>query len=768
VTKREELSPPYTVEIALVFLAGTNLARADGGSDGYGISSMADDSIIRQGKSAWRTERASRVKFLIDGAAYYDAFVAAVERAQQRVILVGWDIDSRTRLCRPGAQSETLCEFLNRAVAKKKGLEIYILSWDFSMIYALERQLFPVYHMEWKTHRRVHFRLDSAHPLGASHHQKVVVVDDKVAFAGGLDITTHRWDTRRHAPVDSRRKDANDELYKPFHDIQVAVDGDAAKALGDMLRERWRRATGHTLKPLKKVDGDPWPQALTPDIRDAEVAIARTEPAYDGRPEVREVEQLYLDMIASAKQTIYIENQYTTNSLIAEAVAKRLEEEDGPEVVIVSPKMCSGWLEVCTMGVLRAGFINRCKDSDKFGRLRIYYPRVTEDIEVFVHSKVMVIDNAIARVGSANIANRSMHVDTECDLAIEARGNPEIAAAIEGFRNKLLGEHLGVPAEAVASSIAKMGSLIGGVEALIGGQRTLVPMEIECLDDIAAEEAVLRCADPEKPIDPEEFIDTVLFDQEPALKARLRRKVAFGLAILIALAVAWSFTPLGQWIDPSEISERVKGIQSNPLTPLIVTAIFAVASLLMVPLNAMILATGIAFGPFPGFLYALGGVLAAAASGYGSGRLLGHDFIGRVAGARVNRLSRKLARRGVIAIAAARLVPVAPFTVVNLVAGASHIRFRHYMLGTLIGNLPGVILVTVFGPGALHVLYEWRPSPGTVTALVMLVLVIGVAAYLVLRKRDARDQARNEANERLSSPGSAPPSLPASSNAAPG
>jgi phosphatidylserine/phosphatidylglycerophosphate/cardiolipin synthase-like enzyme/uncharacterized membrane protein YdjX (TVP38/TMEM64 family) len=723
---------------------------------------MADTSIFRQGKNIWRSERASRVKFLVDGAAYYDAFVAAVERAEQRVILVGWDIDSRTRLCRPGAPSETLCEFLNRAVAKKKGLEIYILSWDFSMIYALERQLFPVYHLGWKTHRRVHFRMDSAHPLGASHHQKVVVVDDTVAFAGGLDITTHRWDTRRHAPGDPRRTDLNDEIYKPFHDIQVAVDGAAAKALGDMLRERWRRATGETLKPLKKTDHDPWPQALTPDIRDVEVGIARTEPAYDSRPEVREVEQLYLDMIASAKESIYIENQYSTNSVIAEALARRLEEENGPEVVIVGPKMCSGWLEVCTMGVLRAGFITRLQNADKHGRLRIYYPRVTEDIEVFVHSKVMVIDDAIVRVGSANISNRSMHVDTECDIVIEARGEPQVAEGIAGFRNKLLGEHLGVPDEAVAMSVAKMDSLIGGVEALCGGQRTLMPMELDCADEVAAEEIVLRAADPEKPINPEEFIDTFLFTQEPALKARLRRKVAMGLAILLALAVAWSFTPLGQWIDPATISQHVKGIQTHPLTPFAVTGIFAVASLLMVPLNAMILATGLAFGPMPGALYAIAGVLAAAVSGYGAGRLLGHDFIGRVTSARVNELSRRLARRGVIAIAAARLLPVAPFTLVNLVAGASHIRLRHFMIGTFIGNLPGVILVTVFGPGALRVLYEWRPSTGTVMALVAVVLAIGLAALIALRKR-------NDANrKRLSSPGTPPPSLPASSNAAPG
>lgn len=726
---------------------------------------MAHDSILRPGKNVWRTERASRVKFLVDGAAYYDAFVAAVERAEERVILVGWDIDSRTRLCRPGYPTETLCEFLNRAVAKKKGLEIYILSWDFSMIYALERQLFPVYHLGWKTHRRVHFRMDAAHPLGASHHQKVVVVDDAVAFAGGLDITTHRWDTRRHAPVDPRRKDANDDHYKPFHDIQVAVDGPAARALGEMLRERWKRATGQTLKPLKKTDRDPWPPALNPDMRDVELGIARTEPAFEGRREVREVEQLYLDMIASAKKSIYIENQYTTNTPIAEALAKRLQEEDGPEVVIVSPQMCSGWLEVCTMGVLRAGFINRLREADKFGRLRIYYPRVTEEIDVFVHSKVILVDNAMARVGSANIANRSMHVDTECDIAIEARGKADIEEAVEAFRNKLLGEHLGVPAEAVAMSVAKMGSLVAGIEALRGGQRTLMPMETHCIDSVeAAEEIVLRAADPEKPIDPEEFIDTVLFDEEPALKARLRRKVAMGLVVLLGLAVAWSFTPLGQWVNPAEISEHVQGIQSHPLTPIAVPVLFALASLVMVPLNAMILATGLAFGPMPGALYAILGVLASASAGYGVGRLLGHDFIGRVTSARVNNLSRRLAKRGVIAIAATRLLPVAPFSLVNLVAGASHIRFRHFFLGTLIGNLPGVILVTVFGPGALRVLYEWRPSTGTVMALVLVVLAIGLAAIVALRRRDAR-----EAREKRDSAASVPPrSLPASSNAAPG
>jgi phosphatidylserine/phosphatidylglycerophosphate/cardiolipin synthase-like enzyme/uncharacterized membrane protein YdjX (TVP38/TMEM64 family) len=697
---------------------------------------MDGDSLFKVGINTWRKAHASRVKFLVDGAAYYDAFAQAVERAQRSILLVGWDIDSRTRLCRPDAPTETLCELLNRVATKNKGLQVHILAWDFSMIYAFERQLFPIYHLDWKTHRRVHFRLDANHPLGAAHHQKVVVVDDAIAFSGGLDITTHRWDTRRHKPVDPRRRDANDELYKPFHDVQMAVDGEAARALGDMIRERWRRATGQSLRPPSGVTGDPWPPGLLPDARDVEVAIARTEPSLGDKPEVREVEALFLAMIERAKRTIYIENQYTTSTVIAEALAKRLEEEDGPEVVIVCPSQCSGWLECCTMGVLRAGFLSRLLDADKHQRMRVYYPRVDESIDVFIHSKVMVIDDDIVRIGSANISNRSMRVDTECDVAFEARGNPAISAAITRFRNQLLGEHLGAPAAKVAEAIEeKGGSLVGGIEALRGGMRTLVPLEINPSQLAEADDVVLFAADPEKPIDPEEFVDTFLFDDEPKLKTRLRRRAIVGLTLLALLAVAWSFTPLGQWINPGELSEHVKVIRSSPLAPFVVVLVFAVASLAMIPLNALILATGLAFGPLPGAPYALLGVLAGAATGYAAGRLLGRNTLGRLTNTRVNRLSRRLAKRGVLAIATARLIPIAPFTIVNLVAGASHIRLRQFMLGTFIGNLPGVILVTVFGPGVLSALYTWEPSTATVVSLIVATIALGLAALIWLRRR---------------------------------
>src|SRR3569832_2150888 len=84
--------------------------------------------------------------------------------------------------------------------------------------------------------------------MGGSHHQKVVVIDDQLAFAGGLDLTLGRWDTPDHVPDDPRRIELNPAPARPYHDVQVAVSGAAARALGELARERWRCATGKKLR----------------------------------------------------------------------------------------------------------------------------------------------------------------------------------------------------------------------------------------------------------------------------------------------------------------------------------------------------------------------------------------------------------------------------------------------------------------------------------------------------------------------------------------
>src|SRR6185369_10592697 len=230
-----------------------------------------DAPIVVPGRNCWRSEHASRVAFLVDADAYFDAFAAAVARAERSILVLTWDIDSRTPLWHqePGFPDE-LGAFLNTVVSRRRGLHANVLNWDFAMIYAFERETLPVVKLGWRTHHRLHFRLDGRHPVGACHHQKVVVVDDAIAFAGGLDLCTHRWDTRTHGADEPRRRDAAGRPYGPFHDVQMAVDGAAAAALGDLVRTRWLRATGRRLAAPPPPSADPWPSALRPDVTDVD------------------------------------------------------------------------------------------------------------------------------------------------------------------------------------------------------------------------------------------------------------------------------------------------------------------------------------------------------------------------------------------------------------------------------------------------------------------------------------------------------------------
>ena len=314
--------------------------------------------------------------------------------------------------------------FLNALVSHRQRLHVYILNWDFSVLFALEREPLPKLKFGLRSHRRVHFRLDGHHPIGASHHQKIVVVDDAVAFVGGMDLAIRRWDTPDHCVDDPRRVDPAGELYPPVHDIQMAVDGQAAAALGELARERWRHATGQRIGAVHEGKSDPWPRFLTPDFEHVAVAISRTQPTYNGNAEVREVEALYLDAIAAARRSIYMEAQYLTSTALGTALAKRLAESGGPEVVLILPRDGAGWLEQSTMSVLRARLLRQLRSADHFGRLRVYYPAVPGlgDGCINVHAKVLVVDDTLVRIGSSNLSNRSMGLDTECDLGIEAGG----------------------------------------------------------------------------------------------------------------------------------------------------------------------------------------------------------------------------------------------------------------------------------------------------------------------------------------------------------
>jgi len=705
-------------------------------------------TILQPGHNCWRRETARRVAIAVDGEAYFRAVREAILAARRSVFILGWDIHSKLQLIRDDENDgypEQLGALLD-FVAQQRGVDVYVLSWDFAMIYLVEREAFPLYALNWKTHPRVHFHMDDRHPVGASQHQKVVVIDDAVAFCGGLDLSKWRWDTPEHRIDDERRSDPDGKPYPPFHDVQMLVDGDAAATLGQVARERWRRATGDDIGAMPaEPDHDPWPASLQALMHDVPVAIARTVAEYGGRQAVREVERLYLDSIAAAERFIYIENQYLTAHCISEALAQRLQQSDAPEVAIVMPQQTGGWLEQHTMDVLRARLVKQLREADRYQRLRLYYPQLSSSSEVslMVHAKVMIVDDRLLRVASSNLSNRSMGLDCECDLAVEAGADTATQQAIRNFRDRLLAEHLGVEVEAVAEAMQRQQSPIKAIESLSGGERTLRPLNTEVdpeIDQLVPESALL---DPEQPIDSERFVNHFVPEKHKPHTARRAVLGVLTLAALLGLAAAWRWTPLGDWMNIDRLIGQAHALNAHPATPLLVVAGIAVAGSLAVPLTLLVVAVVLAFGSLPGFFYSLAGAELSALLTYALGQGAGRDLVRRYAGKRLNSVSKKLSKRGLLTIVTLRIVPVAPFAVINLVAGASHIRFRDFALGTLVGLLPGLVAIALFADGLVQSIRD--PDSGSFAWLAAVVIVIALAAFGLrkwLHAKQATESAR--------------------------
>lgn len=708
---------------------------------------MTPTPLLVPGRNCWRIEKADRLAFLVDGEAYFSAVRAALRQAQRAVYILGWDIDSRLCLVPhgpPDGYPEPLGEFLNALVRYRRELHVYVLVWDFAVIYALDREWLPAYKSAWQGHPHLHFRMDGNHPAGASQHQKIVAIDDSIAFLGGMDLSKWRWDTPEHRPKDPRRRGPEGHLYPPYHDVQVLVSGAAARALAELARERWWRATGERLSPPEPNDSA-WPVGVGADMQDVNLGIARTFPHYNGWEEVREVERLYTDAIRAARRFIYIENQYFTSNHVKELLAERLREKRGPEIVLVLPKHSDGWLEQHTMDVLRARVLEELHDADRYHRLAVYYPDHPEVAPHYinVHDKVMVVDDELLRIGSANLSNRSMGLDSECDLVLEARGDPLVRAEIAMFRNRLLAEHLETTPEAVAETLARKKSLLRTIAVLHHPGRTFMPLEtgLTALEDWNRE---LMLVDPEHPIEAEALVQHFIDEDHRAPARRHLTRNIILLTTLFLLTAVWRFTSLRDYLQVETMLALIQTLRDLPAAPLLTISGFVLGGLIALPVTLLVVVTVIAFGPIAGFTYALTGAMLSAFVTYAVGHWLGRDLVRRFAGTRINRLSQRLAERGVLAMAVIRFLPIAPFTVVNMVAGASHIRFRDFALGTLLGMAPGMLAITVFVDRIAASLQQ--PDPSNLAVLAGVVVVILCAAFLLRRLLKTRVPVEGDGN----------------------
>jgi len=646
------------------------------------------------GDTVWRRCEAQRVAVLNDAAVYFAALRQALLEAQDLVYIIGWDIHSETRLVGASGRAddglpEQLGAFLRALVHRRPTLRIDILVWDFVSFYASEREWNSAAKFTAETYGRVRFHLDATLPFGSAQHQKIVCIDGSLAFVGGLDLTIRRWDTSEHRAVHELRRDPEGKPYPPFHDVQCMVDGEAAASLLDIAEGRWRAAGGKA-HDRRAPRSSRWPANVPIEAEHMPVGIARTEVVCPAGSSINEVERLLIAAIRSATSFIYIENQFTSAIKIARELVEQMLRVPSLRVLVVAPKLHSSWLESQAMQNGRGAFIDCFGTAGIADRIRFVYPVSRSgdtDAAVMVHSKLIIVDNRILRIGSANLNNRSMGADSACDLIFEA-ATEEHRDFIASVRRRLIAHFCGLDEQIIGQNEDRLFAVLDDV-ASADGAKTLRDVECSVLTSTLAT-MVQPVADPERPL-----------HLERAASRMWRTKTIVGIASiavgLFGLGMAWSYTSLTDFADAAHISALLSAYSQSIWGPLFAITAFVVGGLVVFPVLVLIAATAAALGPWLGFVTAMAGVLLSAFVLFVIGRSLGRERLQKLLGRRAGRIQERVVGKGILAVVVIRMIPVAPFSLVNVVAGASTLPLRDFLVGTLLGMMPGILAMAVLG-----------------------------------------------------------------------
>lgn len=433
-------------------------------------------SLLSEGRTCWKASTATRATLLIDGDEYFCALRATLLKARRQILIAGWDLDTRIMLPASGCAAGTdeapleLGDLLGFLVATRPGLEIHVLRWDHHAIYSRDRQSDTGPRL---ARRGIHFHSDAAHPVTGCVHHKIVVVDDAIAFCGGIDLTHQRWDRRGHEPDETARRDHLGHQYAPTHDTQLCVTGPVARLLSDYIRACWCISAGKYPRRVQQAS-DLWPDGVRVDFRDVRTAIARTLPPRGGCAGVREVEDLYLAAIADARDELYIENQYFTSTRIAGALAAQFDRNPGLQGLLVGSRRPRTWIEHHTMGHGRMRFQQVLQAAGVTDRLPLLAALNRAGQGIIVHSKIAFFDDRLFTVGSANLNRRSMGFDVECNLALEAQTDAQ-RRALRSLRNRLIGEHLDLEQQEIEPALSRYG--LAQLPQAVHRGRRLVPVD---------------------------------------------------------------------------------------------------------------------------------------------------------------------------------------------------------------------------------------------------------------------------------------------------
>lgn len=399
---------------------------------------MDASSPLLSRRAYWVSSEAYSWEEIWEAGTYYERLAELLEDARHSVVFVGWQVDSRLPLrrpMRPGIQKggrETLKNKMLRLCREKPEFQAYFLMWDHAYFYSIERE--TLQGRVWDNiHPRIHFVFDNRHPFGASHHEKLVIIDGKVAFCGGIDICDERWDTPHHLYVDPRRSlHWQEEAHGPYHDAAVQVTGPVCRQMLEHVERRWTTLTSIPFPSSKELAKAEKGRAGGGHRVYISRTIASVDAGERGVPLIREIEFLFLDLIRRARRRILIENQYYWSERINDRLILKMEEMAGQdfEIILILADMAKVDSPTKHMAVHELKLLKKLKEAAKRHRIRLHAvcPLALSPDEphrqvkpVYIHSKLMIVDDLFFTIGSANIADRALRVDTELNLTLEAR-----------------------------------------------------------------------------------------------------------------------------------------------------------------------------------------------------------------------------------------------------------------------------------------------------------------------------------------------------------
>lgn len=702
---------------------------------------MTKNNIFKPGENCWVSSEARFATPLIDCANYYKALHSAIVKAKHSIFIVGWDIDSRIRLLRgeDEANSEApslVSDLLAWKAEQNPEMKIYLLRWDSSLAFFAQREMWAKEVWEEKTPDNVHTELDDTIPMGGSQHQKIVVVDDEIVFSGGMDVSTNRWDTRDH-PVISEERNGPDGEYAPLHDVQMVSSGPVVKDFAELVRWRWERVANTSPIEMRS-DADislssslpnTWPDDYPPMFENVDCALARTIPFMDEVEPAQEVRTMLLDLIGEAESFVYIENQFTTRQEIAEALNKRMKACPDLHVILVSSYDPKGKFECEAFWASRIEFKAILEKGIDPKRVRLTYSSI-EDMQgrkayKRIHSKVMTIDDKYLVIGSSNLSNRSMTLDTEIDVVLHGN-SAHNRKCVEEVRNDLLAEHTGREIDALPPIFEQNYPVEALMHEQIAHGYVLTEVRDEVFTTTSVNNLFRTLSDPEEPL-----ISVPTFDGSalPAKNPRRRSiMIMLGLAVIAILGglLFWASHSIS-WLSADNINAFLEKSRGTYFALPTVLLVYVVGGILFFPVTVLSLAVAAIFGPIWGPIYGIMGALLSSAILFGIGKLSGNAGLRKIGGPKVEAVDEKLKRSGIVGVAAIRMLPIAPFSLVNLAAGISSIGLWQFLIGTFLGMFPPMIAKGLVGDSITQIFRN--PSIETISYLVAGIVLWGLMIW---------------------------------------